>query len=140
MAASLRQFIDMRRRTKSTWVIGSTHGKESCYFQYLDANNLYGWGMSQNLPTGGFKWVENLEKLKGCIGKLAKGSGKGYLLEVDVSYPDDLHNLHKYLPFMCKKMKIHGVQKLVPNLYDKKKHVIHITVLDQAIKHRLVMQ
>ena len=61
--------------------------KESHYLQYLDANNLYGWVMSQNLPTGRFKWVENPDELKGSISELAKESGKGYLLEVDVSYP-----------------------------------------------------
>ena len=56
----------------------------------------------------------------------AKEPGKGYLLEVDVSYPDDLHDLHNNLLFMCEKRKINGVQKQVPNLYDEKKYVIHI--------------
>ena len=90
--------------------------KESCHHQYLDASNLHCWVMSQSLPTGKFKWVENPDELKGNISKLAKEAGKGYLLEVDVSYPDNSHNLHNALPFMCKKMKINGVQKLVPNL------------------------
>ena len=57
-------------------------GKESCYLQYLDANNLYGWVMSQDLPTGGFKWVESQEKLKGHTGKLAKESEKGSFLRL----------------------------------------------------------
>ena len=80
---------------------------------YLDANNLYGWSMSQNLLTGRFKWVKNPDKLEGNISELAKEAGKGYLLEVDESYPNDLHNLHNDLPFMCEKRKINGVQKLV---------------------------
>ena len=88
-------------------------GKESHHIQYLDANNLYGWAMKQNLLTGGFKLVENPNELKGHISKLAKESGKGNLLEVDISYLNDLHNLHNDLQFMCKKMKINGVQKLV---------------------------
>ena len=58
--------------------------KESHYFQYLDATNLYGWAMSQPLPTGRFKWVENPYKLKGQIGNLVKNRNKGYLLEVDI--------------------------------------------------------
>ena len=62
-------------------------GKEYQYLQYLDANNLYDRVMSQNLLTGRFKWVANPDKLKGCISKLAKEAGKGYLLEVDVYYP-----------------------------------------------------
>ena len=36
--------------------------KETSFIQYLDANNLYGWAMSQNLPTHGFKWMRNLTK------------------------------------------------------------------------------
>ena len=79
--------------------------------------------------------MENLEKLKDSINEMAKKVVKGYLLEVDVSYPDDLHNLHNDLLFMCEKMKICGVQKLVPSLFHKKKYVIHIAALDQVLKH-----
>ena len=70
--------------------------------------------------------MENPDKLKGNTSKLAKEPGKGYPLEVDVSYPYDLHDLHNNLLFMCEKRKISGVQKQVPNLYDEKKYVIHI--------------
>ena len=98
---------------------------------------MYGWAMSQNLLTGGFKWVENPDELKGHISKLAKKSGKVYLLEVDMLYHGNLHN---DLPFMCEKMKIKGVQKLVHNLFNKRKYVIHVAALDQAIKHGLVLQ
>ena len=68
-------------------------GKKSYYLQYLDGNNLYGWAMRQNLPTGEFKWVENPDELKGNISMLAKEAGKGYLLEIDISYLDTLHDL-----------------------------------------------
>ena len=34
----------------------------SSYLMYLDANNLYGWAVSQKLPVNGFKWVKNLSK------------------------------------------------------------------------------
>ena len=54
------------------------------YLQYLDANNLYVWAMSQPLPTGRFRWVD-IEPDE--ISKLANSSEKGYLLEVDVHYP-----------------------------------------------------
>ena len=107
------------------------------YLQYLDANNLYGWAMSQPLPTGGFSWVD-IKPDK--ISKLAKCKSKGYLLEVDVRYPKELHDSHNDLPFMCERMKINGVEKLIPNLYDKKRYVIHIRVLDQALKHGLVLE
>ena len=97
--------------------------EESSLLQYLDANNLYGWAMSQSLPTGGFRWV-SIEPNE--IGELARHTDKGYLLEVDAKYPQELHDSHNDLPFMCEKMKINGVEKLVPNLYDKQNYVIHI--------------
>ena len=107
---------------------------ESSYLQYLDANNLYGWAMSQPLPTGGFKWIDvNPDE----ISELATRTDKGYILEVDVSYPKDLHNSHNDLPFMCERMEINGVEKLVPNLRDKKNYVIHIQALNQALQHGL---
>ena len=107
---------------------------ESSYLQYLDANNLYGWAMSQPLPTGGFKWVDvNSNE----ISELATRTDKGYVIEVDVSYPKELNNSHNDLPFMCEKMEINGVEKLVPNLRDKKNYVIHIQALNQALQQGL---
>ena len=106
------------------------------YMQYLDANNLYGCAMSQPLPTGGFRWVSiNPNE----ISELSTRTDKGYILEVDVSYPKELHNQHNNLLFMCERMKINGVEKLVQNLYDKKNYVIHIRVLDQALAHQLIL-
>ena len=114
--------------------MGKQHGleEESSFLQYLDANNLYGWAMSQSFPTGGFKWVMPDE--------IAERSDKGYLLEVDVKYPKELHDLHNDLPFMCEKMEIDKVEKLVPNLYNKKNYVIHIKALDQVLKHGLILE
>ena len=111
--------------------------KPTRYLQYLDANNLYGCAMSQPLPTGGFKWVEvKPDKIE----KLTKRKSKGYILEVDICYPKELHNSHNDLPFMCERMEINGVEKLIPNLHDKKRYVIHIRALDQALKHGLVLE
>ena len=62
------------------------------------------------------------------------------MLEVDVAYPRELHDYHNDLPFMCAKMKINGVEKLVPNLYYKRKYVIHNKPLKQAIDHGLVLE
>ena len=107
---------------------------ERSYLQYLDTNNLYGWAMSQPLPTGGFKWVDvNPNE----ISELATRTDKGYVLEVDVSYPKELHNSHNDLPFMCERMEINGVEKLVPNLRDKKSYIIHIQALNQVLQHGL---
>ena len=107
---------------------------ENSYLQYLDANNLYGCAMSQPLPAGGFKWVDvNPNE----ISELATRTDKGYVLEVDVSYPKELHNSHNDLPFMCERMEINGVEKLVPNLRDKKSYVVHIQALNQVLQHGL---
>ena len=108
--------------------------EDTTYLQYLDVNNLYGWEMSQPLPTGGFKWIDvNPNE----ISELATRTDKGYLLEVDVSYPKELHNSHNDLPFMCERMEINGVEKLVPNLRDKKNYVIRIQAVKQVLQHGL---
>ena len=107
------------------------------YLQYLDANNLYGWAMSQPLPIGGFKWVDVKPD---DVGKLVNAKDKGYILEVDVRYPRELHDYHNDLPFICECMVINGVEKLIPNLYYKKRYVIHIRALEQALKQGLVLE
>ena len=113
----------------------------SSFLQYLDANNLHGWAMSQPLPTEGFKWVNDVSKFTtNEISRLVKRDSKGYLLEVDVKYTEGLHDLHNDLPLMCEKIVINKVEKLVPNLYDKKNYVIHIRALDQALKHGLILE
>ena len=115
--------------------------EKSSYLQYLDKCNLCSWAMIQPLPTGGFRWVSDVSRFTPDeIGRLANCENKGHLLEVDVKYSKELHDLHNELPFMCEKMKINGVEKLVPNLYDKKKHVIHIKALDQALKQGLILE
>ena len=126
--------------------------KESSYLQYLNANNHYGWAMSQPLPSSKFKWVDIRPKgpflswaaarpiKPSQISTLTASKIKGYLLEVDIKYPTDLHDSHNDLPFMCDKMKINKVEKLVPNLKDKKNYVIHIRELDQALRHGLVLE
>ena len=107
---------------------------ESTYLQYLDTNNLYDCSMLEPLPPGGFKWVDvNPNE----ISELATRTEKGYILEVDVSYPKYLHDSHNDLPFMCERMEINGVEKLVLNLRDKKNYVIHIQALNQALQHGL---
>ena len=108
--------------------------EDTSYLQYLDTNNLYDWAMSQPLPTGGFKWVDVNHNE---ISELATRTDKGYIQEVDVSYPKDLHDSHNDLAFMCERMEINEVEKLVPNLRDKKSYVIHIQALNQALQHRL---
>ena len=110
---------------------------ETSCLQCLDANNLCGWVMSQPLPTGRFRSVEVKPNE---IRELTKHEVKGYLLEVDVKYPTELHDKHNNLPFMCKRMEINRVEKLVPKLRDKKNYAIHIRALDQALRHGLLRE
>ena len=107
------------------------------YLQYLDANNLYGWAISQPLPTGGFYWADIHPDE---ISQLAGLEDHGYLLDVDVAYPKELHDYQNDLPFMCSRMTIGGVEKLAPSLHYKKHYIIHIRALDQALKHGLVVE
>ena len=97
--------------------------------------------MSQKLPKNNFKWVEdtsiiNEEFIKNCN----ENSYKGYILEVDVKYPKELHDLHSDLPFLPKKMKIDKFKKLVCNLRNKKKHVVHIKSLKQVLNYGLKLK
>ena len=74
---------------------------ESSYLAFLDANNLYGWAMSQKLPVNGSKWVKKLSKFNERFIKSYNGnSDKGYIFKVDVENPKILSNIHKDLPFL----------------------------------------
>ena len=116
--------------------------KESSYIQYLDANNLYGAATSEKLPINGFKWVNDISGINKKFVKSydKKNSDKGYILEVDVDYPSKLHKLHSDMPFLPEKMKIDKTQKLVCNLRDKKKYVVNISILKQALNHGLKLK
>lgn len=75
--------------------------KENNYIMYYDANNLYGWAMSQPLPYSGFKWCDiNKSITKKSNGKysLQKPKDKVWILEVDLEYPKELHKLHTDYP------------------------------------------
>ena len=97
------------------------NNEESSYIQYLDANNLYGWAMSKKLPVNGFQWLDNDEINEEFIKNYDENNDKGYILEVDVRYPKRLHELHSDLPFLSERMKIDKCNKLVCNLFNKKK-------------------
>ena len=119
--------------------------KESIYITYLDANNLYDWVMSQYLPYSGFKWLNQKEISDFCLNSGSENSSIGYILETDLEYPSELHDLHndyllapekfeisqKMLSNYCSNfeneygIKIGGINKLVPNLDNKSKYVVN---------------
>ena len=99
---------------------------ESSYSMYLDANNLYGWAMSQNLPVNGFKWVNDLSRFnEAFIKNYNENSDVGYFLEVDIEYPKQLWSSHKDLPFLPERKKLEKVEKLVCSREDKKNMSSH---------------
>ena len=97
--------------------------KPSKYIQYLDANNLYGWAMSEKMPYKDFKWVnvENAPPLE----KMTSNEDLGYILEVNLEYPNELHDLHNDYPLAPETMEINKVNKLTPNLKNKTKYILH---------------
>ena len=119
--------------------------KPSKYIMYLDANNLYGWAMSQYLPTGGFKWLTEKQINKINLAQYNEDSNKGLLIEVDLEYPKELHDLHNDYPLAAERVCVNNnmlskyckriaakynistglVHKLIPTLSNKEKYVLH---------------
>ena len=117
----------------------------SKYIMYLDANNLYGWAMSQYLPTGGFKWMTEKQINKINLAQYNEDSNKGLILEVNLEYPKELHDLHNDYPLAAERVCVNKnmlsgyckniqkkfnistglVHKLIPTLSDKEKYVLH---------------
>ncbi|KAK3782744.1 hypothetical protein RRG08_037743 [Elysia crispata] len=138
-------------RANNPAVEGYDPEKPNNHILYLDANNLYGWAMSQPLPTGGFRWVEDCDGLVGTIQDQPADGPEGFILEVDLEYPQELHDEHNAYPLAPERMVVqkkwmseyqHGllgacegacegagvvsaeVEKLVPNLRDKNHYVL----------------
>ena len=115
----------------------------SKYIMYLDANNLYGWAMSQPLPYGGFKWIS--EKDYNSLITKSHPNHSNFIIECDLEYPPELHRSHNDFPLAPEKIKIpdkwlswyslniklkfklgeSNVKKLIPTLMKKEKYVIH---------------
>ena len=111
----------------------------SKYIMYLDANNLYGWAMSEYLPTGGFRWLTEKEINNIELAKYKEDSKTGVITEVALEYPQELDDIHNDYPLAPEKMKATkemlssccesirekfniGIDKLIPTL----NHIIEI--------------
>ena len=119
--------------------------KSSKYIDYLDANNLFGWATSQCPPTGGFKWLTPKQLNKIMSKTMLPGNKKGYIFEVDLDYPQELHEPYNDYPLAAEKMKvtpdmlspyckniqeqfgitIEQVAELIPSLSSNKNYVLH---------------
>ena len=116
--------------------------KLSKFLMYLDANNLYGWAMSQKLPTGGFKWLTDKEINNLYNNQILQVWEKTpCILEVDLQYPEETHDLHNDYPLCPERVKCDkGVEKLIPNLRDKTKYIIHYKNLIQCLQQGMKLK
>jgi hypothetical protein len=131
--------------------------KDSNYLMYLDANNLYGYAMKGYLPIGNHKWENPEEWNEGKILSIKSNANKGAIFEVDIDYPENIHDAHSDYPFLVEKrmMKFNELsetqqsmiqekdfvdsEKLIPNLNDKKKYIVHYRTLQQAMINGLIL-
>ena len=117
--------------------------KPSTFITYLDKNDLYGWSMNEYVPYKKFEWLENIDEFN--VITINEKSDIGYILEVDLEYPKELHELHNDYPLAPKKLavssdmlskyckniadeydiKVGDVKKLIPNLGNKTKYVLY---------------
>ena len=127
------------------YMVNFDENKPSKYIMYLDANNLYGWAMSQYLPTGNFKWLTKEQIKKTNLANYSEEHDEGLILEVDLDYPQELHDLHNDYPLAPEKLKVNKnmlsdycqkisekfnissgqVHKLITSLNRKEKYVLH---------------
>ena len=113
--------------------------KPSSYIQYLDANNLYGWAMSQPLPTHGFEWVENITKTQ-VLNIIEGNSAKGYIFDVDLVYPKHLWEKHNDYPLAPELIKVNGVEKLICHFKPRTNYVLHYKNLKQYLNMGLKLK
>ena len=110
------------------------------YLVYFDAKNLYGWAITQPLLYGGFEWVTNVDDYFNF--NVSDQSPVGYILEVDLDYPEEIHDRHSNLPFCSEKSKPPGSiqEKLLTTVLLKRKYVLHYHVLKKALVNGLKLK
>ena len=134
--------------------------KPTSFITYQDSNNLYGEAMTQSLPVSDFKWVDEKDVKSFNVMTVQDDADTGYFLEVDLEYPKELHDLHSDYPLAPEKMLISHemlspyqqqlkedlgykparVEKLVPNLWNKEKYIIHYRNLKFYLAQGLKLQ
>lgn len=116
--------------------------ESSNYLIYIDCTNLYGYAMCAYLPYSDFKLLNESEIKMLNVSNVPQNNDIGYILEVDLEYPEELHDYHNELPFCPQKYTPPGSNtcKLIPNLYDKFYYVIHYIHLQECLKHGLILK
>ena len=106
MHGGVSYIVNRYRKANNKYIKENDEKAPSKHIMYLDANNLYGWAMSQYLPTGNFKWITDKEISKIDLGKYKKDGKKGLILEVDLKYPRELHHMHNDYSVCSEKVKV----------------------------------
>lgn len=115
---------------------------ETKFIVYLDANNLYGYSMMQTLPLNGFSWCDENFTTDEIL-QISDDSPIGYIFEVDLEYPEHLHDSHKDYPFCAENCNVPNTKsekKLLLTLFDKKNYVIHYKMLKCALQQGLLLK
>ena len=142
-------------KANNSYVPGYDASKPSNYQMYFDANNLYGWAVSQSLPECGFTWVDESEFVDYI--NVSEDEETGYILEVDLEHPAEIHDQHnddpmapekrtvrindlsEYSQKLRKELGLKGKpnEKLVLNLGKKEKYGVRYRNLQQYVSHGL---
>ena len=113
--------------------------KPSTFIQYLDANSLYGWAMTQKLPVHGFKWMDvDISSVLKLLEK--KDTNQGYIFEVDLDYPKSLWKSHNDYPLAPERIKIDKVDKIICSFLPQKNYVLHYKNLKQYLEEGVILK
>ena len=137
--------------------------EENRYIVYLDANNLYGLAQSQPLPISDFAFLSDAEMKTLNIMSVNDDADFGYILEVDLDYPNALHDAHNDYPLAAEHLTVtedmisdrqrrmlikfdlkppgsgKGVKKLIPNLLPKSRYIVHYRNLKFYIEQGMIL-
>ena len=145
MTGGISYIAKRNSKPNNKYIENYDSSKERVFIMYLDANDLHGWAMTQYLPYGEFKWLSKKEIDELDLNLVKENRSVGYILEVDLEYLSNLHDLHNDYPLAPEKLeisqdmlskyctdiadkygiKIGGVNKLVPIFNNKKAYVVH---------------
>ena len=146
-------------RANNEFVKGYDKSKKKTFITYWDVNNLYGAAMLEYLPYDEFEWLSD-DEIDIDFNCVSAESDVGYILEVDLRYPSELHELHSDYPLASEKLKVSkdmlsdyclsiadkydvkvgDVAKLIPNLRDKSCYVLHYKTLQLYVSLGIVAE
>ncbi|XP_065226437.1 uncharacterized protein LOC135849786 [Planococcus citri] len=138
----LSQCSKRKAAANNKYMLDYDSDKDSSYLMYLTANDLYGWAMSQSLPIGKFRWLSESEINSFDVRNIPEDGPTGYVLEVDLEYPDHIHDLHSDFPFCPEKQNTFESSKdtkLIASVQNKSNYILHLRNLTQCLSNGLIL-